>query len=107
MSDILDEYDDEQCIEYIKNYLPQELKDRFTDDDLYFFIDTIDDYYINNKVFDSKPDNDGYISVDLDAITDYIISESKKDKIGTFTHDEIFFVVQGEMEYEMRNEDKE
>ena len=28
--------DDEKTIEYIKNYLPQELKERFKDDELYY-----------------------------------------------------------------------
>ena len=32
---LLEDEDDEKTIEFIKNYLPQEIKDNFTDDDLY------------------------------------------------------------------------
>jgi hypothetical protein len=35
----------------------------------------------------------------LDKIVDYVIKEAKKDEIGEFEHDDILFVVQGEMEY--------
>jgi hypothetical protein len=99
MTDQFDEADDERCVEYIKNYLPQELKDRFSDDQLYYFLDTIDDYYVTSGVLDAKPDKDGCVSIDLDAVADYVVKEAAKDNIGEFTHDDIFFVVQGEMEY--------
>jgi hypothetical protein len=99
MSDILDEADEEKTVKFIKNYLPQELKDRFTDDQLYYFLDLIDEYYIDSGVLDSKPDAEGYISIDLDKTVAYIVKESKKDGIGEFSPDDIFFIVQGEMEY--------
>ena len=35
--------DDEKTIEFIKNYLPQDLKEKFTDDDLYYILDLIVD----------------------------------------------------------------
>ena len=33
---LLEDEDDEKTIEFIKNYLPQDLKEKFTDDDLYY-----------------------------------------------------------------------
>ena len=42
---LLEDEDDEKTIEFIKNYLPQEIKDNFTDDDLYYILDLIVDYY--------------------------------------------------------------
>jgi hypothetical protein len=99
MADILDNADDEKCVEYIKNYLPQDLKGRFTDDQLYYFLDVIDDYYVSSGVLDAKPDKDGCVSIDLDVVTDFVVKEAKKDEVGEFSRDDIFFVVQGEMEY--------
>lgn len=94
-----DDLDDEKTIEYIKSYLPQDLKDRFTDDDLYYFLDLIDEYYTTSGILDTQADADGYIDIDLDKIVDYIIKEARKDGQGEFEHDEILFVVQGEMDY--------
>ena len=96
---LADDLDDEKTIEFIKGYLPQDLKEKFSDDELYYFIDVIDDYYANSGILDAKPDDEGFIDIDLDKVVDYVINEAKKDEIGEFEHDDILFVVQGEMEY--------
>ncbi|MBQ7553393.1 MAG: hypothetical protein IJT46_03415 [Bacteroidaceae bacterium] len=94
-----DDLDDEKTIEFIKGYLPQDLKGKFTDDELYYFLDVIDEYYANSGILDEEPDADGFVEIDLDKVVDYVIKEAKKDQIGEFEHDDILFVVQGEMEY--------
>lgn len=94
-----DDLDDEKTIEFIKNYLPQDLKDRFSDDELYYFLDVIDEYYVGSGILDAQPDEDGYIDIDLEKIVDYIIKEARKDEMGEFDPEELLFVVQGEMEY--------
>ena len=38
---LLDAEDDVKAVEFIKNYLPQDLKDKFTDEDLYYILDLI------------------------------------------------------------------
>ena len=96
---LADDLDDEKTIEFIKGYLPQDLKGKFTDDELYYFLDVIDEYYANSGILDADPDDEGFINIDLDKVVDYVIKEAKKDKIGEFEHDDILFVVQGEMEY--------
>ena len=67
-----DDLDDEKTIEFIKNYLPQDLKDRFSDDELYYFLDVIDEYYVESGILDAQPDKDGYIDIDLEKIVDYM-----------------------------------
>lgn len=95
---LLEDADDEKTIEFIKNYLPQELKDKFSEDDYYFFLDTIADFYEETGILDSGNDNDE-VEIDLEAIADYIVKEAKKHEIGEFDPEDILFVVQGEMEY--------
>ena len=96
---LLDDADDEKTIEYIKNYLPQELKDKFPDDTLYYFLDLIDEFYVESGILDVEPDDEGYVNIDLEQVADYIVKEAKKDEMGEFDPEEILFVVQGEMEY--------
>ncbi|MBQ8594132.1 MAG: hypothetical protein IJ467_07615 [Bacteroidaceae bacterium] len=91
--------DDERTIAFIKNYLPQELKGRFSDEELYYFLDLIVEYYETSGCLDVEPDEEGYINIDQDAIVDYLLTQSQKDKMGEYTAEEIMFVVQGEMEY--------
>ncbi len=94
-----DAEDDARAVEFIHSYLPQELKDKFTEDELYYFLDVIFDYYASNDIFSAEPDKEGFVEIDLDEVVDYIIKKAKKEGIGEYEHDEILFVVQAEMEY--------
>ena len=46
-----DAEEDARTVEFIKNYLPQDVKDKFTDEELYYFLDVIVDYYATSGVF--------------------------------------------------------
>ena len=91
--------DDAKTVEFIQNYLPQDLKDKFTEDDLYYILDVIADYYTSSECLDAEPDEEGYINIDLDEVVDYVVKEAKKDGMGPYEAEDVFFVVQGEMEY--------
>ena len=66
-----EDLDDEKTILFIKNYLPQELKEKFSDDELYYFLDLIDEYYTESGVLDAQPDADGCVEIDLDKVADF------------------------------------
>ena len=94
-----DDIDDQKTVEYIKNALPQELKEKYTDDTLYYILDVINDYFTTSGVLDQEPDADGCINIDNDALVEYIIKEAKHDKIGSFPADEIILIVEAEADY--------
>ena len=48
--------DDEQAIQYIRQHLPQELKEKFTDELLYYFLDVLIEYYGESGILDADPD---------------------------------------------------
>ncbi len=91
--------DDAKAVEFIKNYLPQDLKDKFTDDDLYYILDVVAEYYTSSDCFDAEPDEEGYIDIDLDEVVNHIVQAAKKEGMGPYQAEDVFFVVQGEMEY--------
>ena len=62
-------------------------------------LDVIVDYYTTSGCLDAEPDKEGYITIDQDAIVDYIVKEAKKDGMGPYQAEDVLFVVQGEMEY--------
>ncbi len=94
-----DAEDDARTVEFIKAYLPQDLKDKFTDEELYYFLDVIVEYYAESGVLDTAPDKDGYIEIDQEKVVDYIIRQARKDKMGEYSPEDIMWVVQGEAEY--------
>lgn len=101
-----DDLDDAKTIEYIKNYLPQELKEKFSDDEFYYFLDLIDEYYSESGILEVEPDKDGYVEIDLDKVVEYIVKEARKDDMGEYDPEEILFMVQGELEYTESLEDE-
>ncbi|HBA13246.1 MAG TPA: hypothetical protein PK938_05510 [Bacteroidaceae bacterium] len=94
-----DDIDDVKTVEYIRNTLPQELKEKYTDDILYYIIDVINDFFTSSGVLDQEPDEDGYIEIDNDELVEYIIEEAKNDNVGDFPADEIILIVNAEGEY--------
>lgn len=96
---LLDAEDDARAVEFIKSYLPQDLKDKFTDDDLYYILDVIAEYYTSSDCLDAEPDAEGYIDIDLDEVVDYVVKAAAKEGMGPYIAEDVFFVVQGEMEY--------
>jgi len=94
-----DDIDDQKTVEYIRNTLPQELKEKYSDDTLYYILDVINDYFTTSGVLEQEPDADGCINIDNDALVEYIIKEAKRDKIGSFPADEIILIVEAEADY--------
>ena len=94
-----EDLDDEKTIEFIRQRLPQDLKEKYSDDEFVYFLDTIYDYYDKSGILDSQGDADGYIEFDIDAIAKYVAKEAKKNNIGDYDPEELFFVVEGELAY--------
>ncbi len=94
-----DDLDDQKTVEFIQNALPQELKEKYTEDTLYYILDVINDWFMQSGVLDQEPDRDGFVNIDNDALVAYIVKEAKHDRIGSFPADEIMLIVQAEADY--------
>lgn len=96
--DDLLEYDEDAAVQFIRNQLPQELKAKFSDDDLNYIVDLIYEYY-ESKGYLSEEAEEVEVEVDLDDLTAFVVKNAKKDKVGQYTDDEIRFIVDGEIAY--------
>ncbi|MBQ2779271.1 MAG: hypothetical protein IJF46_05810 [Bacteroidaceae bacterium] len=92
----MEDLDDEKTIAYIRERLPQELKEKFSDDDFYYILDTIYDYYDKSGILDAGGE---FIDIDINDIAQFVAKEAKKNKMGNYDPDEIFFIIEGELEY--------
>lgn len=93
---ILDAEDDRLTVEYIQSYLPQDLKDKFTEEELYYFIDVIGEYYVDLL---EKHSGEEDINIDVEEVAEFVARQAKKDKIGDFSPEDLRWVVDGELEY--------
>ena len=90
-------YDEDDSVKFIQNYLPQELKGKFSNDDINYIVDLIYDFYEPNGMLDD--DGDDEIEIDEEEVVNYVIKNAQKDGVGKFEPEEITFIVQGELEY--------
>lgn len=96
--EILD-YDEVDSLNFIKNYLPQELKGKFSDDDIYYIVDLVYEFYESKGYTGEDGDDDGEVEIDEDELTGFVVKTAQKDGIGKFDPEDITFIVQGEMAY--------
>ncbi|MBR4242274.1 MAG: hypothetical protein IKR98_00015 [Bacteroidaceae bacterium] len=96
--------DDVRTVEFIKAYLPQEVKPKFTDDDLFYFLDAIAEYYSESGVLEQEGDEEGYIEIDTEAVAKAIAEKAKQDKMGEFDIEDLIWIVQADLEFSETSE---
>jgi len=89
----MDKYDDSDAVAFIKNYLPLELKDKFTDDDIYYILDVSEDFYEQSNYFEADEETEER------ELIEYIVREAEKDEIGDYKREDILFILRGEEAY--------
>lgn len=94
-----DAENDARAVAFIQQQLPQELKEKFSEEQLYYFLDLIADYYATSGVLDATPDKDGYVDVDIEKMATELSKQAAKEKMGVFTPEEISFVIEAEMDF--------
>lgn len=97
---LLDAEHDAQAVAYIQRHLPQELQTEFTEQQLYYLLDLITEYYTQSGVLETQPDAEGYIEIDQEAIAKYLAQKAAHEQMGTFNPQDLLFVVQAEMDFE-------
>ncbi len=90
----INDYDEVVAVSFIQNQLPQELKDRFSEDDLYYFLDLLCEFYEQNDYLDEDDEEK-----EERELIDYIIKQSAKDEVGVFTQEEILMFLRAESAY--------
>lgn len=92
-------YDEDESVKFIQNYLPQELKGKFSNDDINYIVDLSYDFYESRGYLNDDADDNTDIEIDEDELIEYVIKNAKKDGVGKFDPEAISFIVQGELEY--------
>ncbi len=97
---LLDEQENRRELAYIRERLPQEIKPHFSDDDIFYFMDAILDYYYTSGILESPDDE---IDIDMQQVAEAITVQAKKDGQGTFDPAEVVYVVEADMDFQEEN----
>lgn len=93
------EYDEDEAVKFIQNYLPQDLKNKFSNDEINYIIDIIYDFYDDKGLMNVDTKENEMVEIDEDEMISFVLKNTKKDKINNFTSEEITFIIQGELAY--------
>ena len=88
------EYDEDVAVEFIHNYLPQELKVIFSKDTLYYILDLICEFYEKNDYLSDDDEE----KEEKELIT-FIVQQAQKDAIGNFLPEDVLMVLRAEEAY--------
>jgi hypothetical protein len=97
----LDEEENLREVEFIREQLPVDFKEHFSDADLLYLIDAIVDYYYDSGILEAPGDE---VDIDMQQVADAITQRALTEKIGHFDPQEMFFVVQADLNYQLGSE---
>lgn len=92
-----DEEENRRELKYIREQLPTDLKQKYSDDDLLFMTDAIGTYFYTSGVLESDSDE---VDIDMEAVSDFVCNKAKEEGIGPFAPEEVFFVVEADLDFE-------
>ena len=95
-----DEQETEREIAFIRQQLPSELKERWTDDELRWMLDTIVDYYVESGVLDSDADE---VDIDLEQVAQHVCQQAEAGQRAPLEAQDVFFVVEADLDFQEQN----
>lgn len=99
MGQDLIQYDEDAAVKFIQNFMPQDLKDKYSKNDINYVIDLVYDFYDSKGFMDEDVAEDAQIDIDEDEVVEYVLKYTQNDKKTKFDSEDIPFIVQGEMAY--------
>ena len=87
---------DAEEVQFIKNYMGSECGDNFTEDDLYYCLDVMFEYF---EKANNLADADGFIEIDTEDVAKFIQKKAKKEGMGPYTIEALSLLVDAELEY--------
>lgn len=93
------EYDEDEAIKFIKNFIPQDIKKKYSDDDILIVMDIIFDYYEDKGLLDIDCE-DEESDVSIPDLVGHVKNTLRKDIDNVIEMDDVMSIVLGELEYE-------
>ncbi len=90
-------YDEEDAVRYIINVLPQELKEKYTHDDILYITDIVYEYYEQKGLLNEELD--GEVDIDEEEVIAFARKCARKDNM-KIDDEDMPFLVRGELDYE-------
>ena len=105
MDDQQYKFDEDEAVKFIRQELPQEISEKYDDDEILCIIDIIWDYYERKGFLSLNVDETDEEVLDVDDLTKYVKKEVKNDKDLIMDPKDVESIVKAELDYEESLED--
>ena len=95
-----DQEENKREIAFIREQLPSDLKEQYTDAQLVWMLDTIATYFYESGILES---NDDEVDVDIDEVSDYLCKQAATEGLPKLNADEVRFVVEADLDFQEEN----
>ena len=92
-----DEEENRREIAFIRERLPLDTKEKFTDEQMQWMLDTIVDYYVTSGILDSDAEE---LDIDMEQVTAHVCDEWHKEFHSKLAPQEIFFIVEADLDFQ-------
>ena len=95
-----DEEETRREIRFIREQLPSDLKERYTDAQLAWMLDAIADYFFESGILETDADE---VDIDMDLVADHLCHQAQADGQPALSADEVRFVVEADLDFQEQN----
>lgn len=97
----MDDEENLREIAFIRKQLPSELKERFTDDELLWMLETLVDYYVSSGVLDTDADE---VDIDLEEASAHVCRQAEAEGRPRLDAEEVYFVAEADLDFQEQAE---
>jgi len=97
----LDEEENRRELEYIREFLPVDLKYHYSNSDILWIIDAIVDYYYTSGILETNAEE---VDIDMELVADYICRRAKEEGVSkSFDPQDVVLMVQADLDFQEQN----
>ena len=95
-----DQEENRKEILFIREQLPSELKDKYSDEQLVWMLDAIAEYFFESGILETDDDE---VDIDIDTIAEHLCCQAKSEGLSDLDASEVRFVVEADLDYQEQN----
>lgn len=93
---LMDEEELRREMTFIREQLPLDLKEKYSDEQLSWMLGTIADYYVDSGMLDSGSEE---VEIDLDKVSVHVCQMAEKEGRGKLDAQDVFFIVEADLDF--------
>ena len=96
----LDEEENRRELAFIRERIPLDTKEHYSDETILYMMDLIVDYYYTSGILESEEEE---VDIDLEAVTDYVCKKAKEEGVNNLDPEYVLFIVQADLDFQEQN----